>query len=198
MGCVGVAARAALPIAFALMLGAAPEEARAGACNDAGLSSGCVKKGDIAEDSLSHKDIKNESRGYGALGNDAFKIPARFKPYAQVTLTPPTDGWLVITASANIGTGISTNNNEAESQIVCRFRIGRRFSTSKSIFGSRFLGSVSRKSQPFVSIAWSAVSRKVTGGKKRTVFLACKLFLGTRDLSISGTAMTVVFHPVEY
>lgn len=194
MGCIGATARAALPLILGLILCAAPQAARAGACRDAELLPGCVNKNDIARDSLRAVDIKNESQGYFHLGQDAFRIPGKLKPYAQVTLTPHSDGWVMINASATIGAGVSTSNREAEATIFCQFKIGRRFSTARIIFGSEFRGSVSPKFQP--SVAGTSTA-KVAGGKTRTIFLACERFEG-EDLAIFRPAITVAFHPVKY
>lgn len=195
MACIRLAP-ATLSIGFALLLGAAPQEARAGACKEAGLRSACVKSKDIAPGSLRALDVSNESQGYFTLGSDAFNIPDALKNYAQVPLTPSSDGWLIITASANIGAGIATNNINAKGDVACFFKFGRRSSTAKIISSSQFTGSVSRKFQPFVSIV-SSTRQKVEGGKSRTVFLACRRDKGI-DLSISKPALTVVFHPIQY
>ena len=50
----------ALPLALALSLGAAPQEAAAGLCNDEGFSNGCVTSGDVKNNSLKAKDLKDE------------------------------------------------------------------------------------------------------------------------------------------
>ena len=197
MDWIGATARTALPICLALLLWAAPQDAWAGACKEAGRRSGCVESKDIARESLRAVDIKNESQGFFALGSDASNIPVTPASYAQVAINPPVDGFVVITVSANISAGSnSTNNIDAKGDVFCGIRIGRRFSRSKFIIGSTFKGSASRKFQPFVSIAWS-VGHEVAGGKSRTIFLTCQRIAGT-ELSISRPAMTVVFHPVEY
>lgn len=198
MDWIGVTARTVLPICLALLLWAVPQDAWAGACKEAGLRSGCAKKGDIARDSLRGVDIKVESQGFFGLGNDAFDIPAKFKPYAELTLTLPAKGWLIITASANISAG-SANDVEGKADIGCVFNVGRRFSTSKPIARSGFTASASRKFQPLTSISWSYVQLLLPqeAGKRRKVFLACRLRGGSK-LNIFQPAITVVFHPIRY
>ena len=52
MDCIRLTTLLALPVAVSLMLGAAPEEARAGICKKLKLGNGCVNSADVENQSL--------------------------------------------------------------------------------------------------------------------------------------------------
>jgi hypothetical protein len=173
MAHIGTTARVALSMGFALMLGFVPEEARAGACIDALLDDPCVASRDIARNSLRHVDMKNASRAYFDLGNDAFDIPFKNKSYAQVELTPPSDGFLIITASVGVTAGLA-HQREALGTVACVIKIGKANRGIKRLdFIGRFDGSANKRIKPHNSIAWSGV-RHVKADKARKVAMLCR------------------------
>ena len=183
----------ALATAVPLMLGAALQEARAGACKKAGLGISCVRSPDLKKDSLRAADIENESQAVGAVANTFLDIPEKEKALVKVSFTPPTDGWVVLTGSGTLG--ISDRTSTELQQVACQFRIGRRFSTSKGL--SQFLGSVSGHDKTNDSM-FGTGGFAVAGGKTRKFFLACRQFQGSGTVSMILPAITAVFHPVRY
>ncbi len=198
MRCIKLTTLAALSIAVSLTLGAAQQEARAGACAKAGENPGCVTSKDVKNNSLKGGkggDIKNES-GANFVRGDPFlePVPAKGRIYAKLTLTPPTDGRVIINATATLDAVFPNFPNETQGQVLCRIKIGRRFKGSETIGDTEIMGSVSRRYKPLASIAWSG-GVKVKGEKKRTIFLWCRWLVGMFDLHIDDPAITAVFHP---
>ena len=190
MCCIKPGALFALPIAVSLTLGAAQQEARAGACAKVGKNPACVTSKDVKDNSLKGGDIMNES-GANFVRGDPFlePVPGKGRIYAKLTLTPPTDGVVIINATAKLGIEI---NRDARGTVICRIRIGRSFGRSKKIGVAH--GSTSFVDKPLASIAWSG-GAKVKGEKERTIFLWCRWLVGLFDLHIDDPAITAVFHP---
>ena len=195
MRCIKLTALAALSIAVSLTLGAAQQEARAGACAKAGKNPGCVTSKDVEDNSLKGEDIMNES-GANFVRGDPFlePVPAKGRIYAKLTLRPPTDGRVIINATATLDAAFPDFPNETVGTVRCKIKVGRRFKGSETIFFSEIEASASRRYKPFASIAWSG-GVKVKGGKKRSIFLWCRWLRGVFDLHIDDPAITAVFHP---
>ncbi len=190
MRCFKLTTLAALSIAVSLTLGAAQQEARAGACAKVGKNPACVTSKDVKDNSLKAVDIMNES-GANFVRGDPFTepVPGTGRIYAKLTLTPPTDGVVIINATATLTTTI---NIDAQGGVICRIRIGKSFGRSKKIGVAH--GSTSRRYKPWTSIAWSG-GVLLKGEKKRSIFLWCRRKSGVFDLHINDPAITAVFHP---
>ena len=107
MDWIGATPRNVLVLGLVLLLCAAPQAARAGACKAAGLKGGCVESDDIAPESLRAVDFNNQSQGFFDLGVSQFQIPKKPKIYAELELKPPADGILIVTASATITAAVT-------------------------------------------------------------------------------------------
>ena len=90
-----------LPIAFALTLGAAPQQAEAGLCKKLGRSNGCVTSGDVKNNNLKAKDIKDEPgvefnnrTGFGT-SND---LSTTWADMQTLSVTHPATGFVVCTS----------------------------------------------------------------------------------------------------
>ena len=184
----------ALATAVPLMLGAALQEARAGACSKASLRNPCVRSADLKKNSLHAIDIENESQAVGAVADTVLDIPAEDKVLVKVSFTPPTDGWVVLTGSGTLG--ISDRTSTELQLVACQLKRGKRFGASKGGLGF-FHGSVSGHDKTNDSM-FGTGGFAVAGGKTRKFFLACRQIQGSGTVSMILPAITAVFHPVRY
>ena len=103
MRCIKLTGLFALPLAFALMLGAAPQPAEAGLCKKEGFNNGCVTGKDVKNDNLKAKDLKDEPGAAFDGGEQVFPLLLNVDQTVRtVTLVAPRDGVVIVTASGDI------------------------------------------------------------------------------------------------
>ena len=117
-----------LPLAFALTLGTSPQPAEAGLCKQLNKSKGCVRSGDVKNDNLKAKDLRDEAgvEFTNAPGNGVSKdLSSSWSNLDSLEVTHPASGlvtcigmgfvdWDSTTFTGNIRAGWTTEGPTAE------------------------------------------------------------------------------------
>lgn len=89
----------ALPLAFALTLGAAPQPTEAGVCSRLNKPNGCVTSADVKNDNLKAKDLKDEAGGDFVSNPTFVLITSSDQTVESVSITAPRPGMVIVNAS---------------------------------------------------------------------------------------------------
>ena len=189
MGCIKFTSLLNLAIAVPLMLGAAPQDAKADICKELSNREGCVRSKDVLNDSLTApRHLRDEARGSFDASTATFALTSSLNTYVTVFVESPGTGSVTATAGTSIS---STSDGSASCSIIA--------DQAGSTFAPRlFFGSVNE--QEFISTASMAASTsfKVKKGTVR-IRLLCRLVTGGGGpVEITAPSLSAQYYPTEY
>lgn len=173
----------ALPVAFAVTLGAVPQTAEAGLCKRLGTSNNCVTTADVKNNNLKANDLKDEPGAAFIGGDQSFGLTGSNASVRTVTLVAPRAGVVIVTASGEFFFG-------GGNQIVhCAI------STTTGLDGAADFRAENESLISF--LPFSSTRAFVVPAGSFTVRLVCHEDSGT-TISVRDSTLTALYVPTQY